>query len=338
MRKIFFICVLILMALSSCRSGKTILDTYVTEERSLNVTKITDEKNNMVVGVNYKGSPNGRFVASVWSGNKKAGLYWLRTRLLDVSPDGGELAYLNASNKQKNIMIRRASAQSADTQRTFRNISNFSWGSDGKLYFADLSDDEHSTICSVDSHIGNLIRQHTSNNEDYDPVLSADGKLLFFTRVDNSGPSIWSINLQNGSLTMCAIGYCPCIISDNPNEFLCVRNNEAGNSEIWRVDYVLGQETLILSDKNMSFSCPSVSPDGQWIVCEANTKSSITKKNNLDLFAVRTDGTGLVQLTYHPAMDCSPVFSKDGRRIYFISDRATKKQEWNVWSINFAGL
>ena len=338
MKKIFLICSLALVALTSCHSGKKLLDTYVTEERGLNVTKITDEKNNMVVGAKHGGSPEGRFVASLWSGNKKADLYWDANKLLDISPDGSELAYLNYSNKQKNIMIRRASAQSADTQRTFRNIYSFSWGNDGKLYFADLTDGENSTICSVDSHIGNLIRQHTSNNKDYDPVLSMDGKLLFFTRLDNSGPSIWSVNLQNGSLTMCAIGYCPCIISDNPNEFICVRNNEAGNSEIWRVDYVLGQETLILSDKNMSFANPSVSPDGQWIVCEANTKSSITKKNNLDLFAVRTDGTGLVQLTYHPAMDCSPVFSKDGRRIFFISDRATKKKEWNVWSINFTGI
>ena len=258
--------------------------------------------------------------------------------MLDVSPDGTELAYLNLANKQKNIMIRRAGAQGADTQRTFRHVRSFSWGNDGRLYFSDEIDDNHRSIASVDSHVGNLIRQHTSNNNDFDPVLSSDGKLLFFTRLDNSGPSIWSLNLQNGSLTLCALGYNPCVIGDNPNEFLCVRNNAAGNSEIWRVDYVLGQETVILSDKNMSFTNPNVSPDGQWIVCQANTKSSITKKNNLDLFAVRTNGTGLVQLTYHPADDHNPVFSKDGRRIFFISNRATKKGESNVWSINFTGL
>jgi len=329
---------LVLMVLSSCGSGKKVLDTYVTEERSLNVTKITDETNNSVVGIDVRGSSPGAFVGTAWGGNKKAGIFWDATRRLDVSPDGTELAYMSFTNKQSNIMIRRAGAQGADTQRTFRDINSFSWGSDGKLYFADVTDGSHSSIASVDSHVGNLIRQHTNNNRDYDPVMSADGKLLFFTRMDNSGPSIWSLNLQNGSLTLCAVGYNPSIISDNPNEFICVRNNAAGNSEIWRVDYVLGQETVILSDKNMSFSNPTVSPDGQWIVCQANTKSSITKKNNIDLFAVRTNGTGLVQLTYHPGIDCNPVFSKDGRRIFFISDRATKKREWNVWSINFVGL
>lgn len=106
-------------------------------------------------------------------------------------------------------------------------------------------------------------------------------------------------------------------------------------SEIWMVNYVLGQETLILSDKNRSYTNPSLSPDGQWIVCVGNSKSSISKKNNLDVFAAKTDGTEIVQLTYHPANDCSPVFSKDGKSVYFISSRANKDEAYNVWKMRF---
>ena len=47
------------------------------------------------------------------------------------------------------------------------------------------------------------------------------------------------------------------------------------------------------------------------------------------------DGTGLAQLTYHAADDLSPVWSKDGRYIYFISQRGDQNATANVWRISF---
>ena len=44
---------------------------------------------------------------------------------------------------------------------------------------------------------------------------------------------------------------------------------------------------------------------------------------NTDLFACHVDGTHLVQLTYHAADDLSPVWSQDGKYIYFISQRGS---------------
>ena len=114
-----------------------------------------------------------------------------------------------------------------------------------------------------------------------------------------------------------------------------MRNSTAGISEIWLVNYIEGTETLILSDKNRGFTNPVLSPDGQWILCQGNSKSSISKKNNLDIFAVKIDGTGFVQLTYHPADDCCPVWSKDGKYIYFLSTRANKDDYFNIWRIRF---
>lgn len=36
---------------------------------------------------------------------------------------------------------------------------------------------------------------------------------------------------------------------------------------------------------------------------------------------MNADGTNLVNLTNHPANDCYPSISKDGRKIVFVSDR-----------------
>lgn len=325
----------LVLLLCSCTATKKYLESYAPEEGGLNVQKITDESSNTVLGPGTYAGNATSFASSSLGGSKAAKFYWSTSRLLDVSPDGTELAYMSRNNKQDNVMIRRSTAQGAATQRTFRDLNSLSWGKDNQLYFSDVSDDAHAQICTTDAHVGSLLRQLTNSNIDRDPVVTSDGSLMFFTRFDRSGPSVWSLDLKTGSLTSCARGYNPCVIGDSKDEFICVRNNSNGQSEIWRVNFVLGQETLILSDKNRSYTNPSISPDGIWIVCEGNSKSTINKKNNLDIFAALVDGTSIVQLTYHPANDCCPVFSADGKSIYFISDRANKNDAYNIWKIRF---
>ena len=322
-------------SLSACGSSKY-LDMYAPEESGLNVMKITDESSNSVIGnIRTTLIGKGNFAYTTVGGCKNSKTYWGTDRLLAISPDGTELGYVSNINKQWNVMIRSSNTQGTSTQRTFRDISDFSWGNNGYLYFSDRSDIQKVQICSTNAHAGSIMRQLTNNSIDKNPVVTTDGKLLFFTRIDRSGPFIWSLNLEDGALTSCARGYNPTLVGDRTDSFICVRNSTAGISEIWLVNYIEGTETLILSDKNRGFTNPVLSPDGQWILCQGNSKSSISKKNNLDIFAVKIDGTGFVQLTYHPADDCCPVWSKDGKYIYFLSTRANKDDYFNIWRIRF---
>jgi len=302
---------------------------YVPEESGLSLMKITDEAANTVAGnrtyTGYYSAADGMgFCAS-------AGYAWSSARLLDISPDGTELAYESIINRQWNVMVRKAGPQGTATQRTFRSVNDFSWGGDGRLYFGDAVDVNRIQVSSTYAHIGTLMRQHTSNNKDVNPILSKDGKKLYFTRIDNTGAFVWSYDLENSALTACCRGYNPYPIGDGNDEFICVRNSSFGTSELWLVNYEKGQETLILTDKNRGFTNPCVSPDGEWILCQGNSKSSITKKTNLDIFMVKKDGTGFIQLTYHPEDDCCPVWSKDGKYVYFISSRANNNQAFNIW-------
>lgn len=313
------------------------MSTYSPEESGLNVVKITDESKNSVLGpvVSSGFSIGNAFNRTLIGGNKKNGITWSTTRTLSVSPDGIEIAYQTRMNKQDNIMVRKAATGGAATQRTFRNVGDFSWGSDDNLYFIDINDTQNK-LCVINAHAGSLMRQLTSNNKDYSPVLTKDKKTVFFTRYEsNGGPAIWSYNLENGELTNCARGYQPEMIGNNTDEFICVRNNDAGNSEIWRVNYRNGQETLILSDKDRGYTNPALSPDGKWLLVVGNSVSSINKKKNLDIFACRIDGSSMIQLTYHPGNDCCPQWSADGKSIYFISDRANEDSYYNVWRISF---
>lgn len=307
---------------------------YVQEEAGLGVTKITNEQMNSVLGPTA-GKAWLKFgtTRTTLGGSKKGGMQWNTQRLLSVSPDGTELAYLTRKNKSDNIMVRKTTGAGASTQRTFRNVRDFCWGPDDNLYISDFVDPANQKITALDAHKGSTMRQLTSNNIDFNPA-TRDGENIFFTRWDNTGPSIWCFNVKNGELLNCTRGYQPTPISDK--EFLCTRNSTDGNSEIWLVNYVDGQETLIVSAKDMGFSNASLSPNGKWILMQANTKSSATKKQNLDLFVIRPDGTQLTQLTYHPANDFCPVWSADGKQIYFISSRGSKDDSYNVWRMNFS--
>ncbi len=331
----FYVIASVLICIIASCSHKAYLPTLVPEESGLNMLKITDESKNTVLGVVLYGGHIKNSQLSLSGTNKQSDVHWNTARPLAVSPDGTEIAYMTRIKGHQNIFVRSTTGSNAATQRTFRHVGDFTWGNDNNLYFIDLLEDQ-SKLCSIDAHAGTFMRQLTSNNWDFDPVLSPDGTKVFFTRYDrNTGPSIWSYNLENGQLTNCAPGFHPAGISQDGNEFICVRNSDEGQSEIWRVNYVSGRETVILSDKDRSYTHPAISPDGQWMLVTGNSKSTINKQKNLDIFAVKTDGTSFVQLTYHPGNDCVPQWSADGEYIYFISDRANKDKSFNIWRMSF---
>ena len=119
--------------------------------------------------------------------------------------------------------------------------------------------------------------------------------------------------------------------------FVCTRLNASGKSEIWKINYQTNSEECIISDPERSFTSPVISPDGKWLLFVGS--SSITSGTftylNTDIFVAKMDGTDMVQLTYHAADDLSPVWSKDGKYIYFISQRGSASGTANIWRMNF---
>ena len=330
------ICGTLAFGLSACITAKNDQNqNYVPEENGLNLIKLTDESKGSVMGPRIWNWSNANFQTSQHAGSKKGGMRWPTLQLLRVSPKGDEIAHLTEYNDQKNIIIRKAKTNSATTQRTFKNVLSFCWGNDDVLYFSEV-EPANTKINAVNAHTGSIIRQITANNNDYDPVLTEDGTILFFTRfINNTEPMIWSYNMKTGEMTNCTRGYNPAIIGDRNDEIICVRNNNNGQSEIWCVNYKDGKETMILTDAARSYSNPHVSPDGEWIVMQGNSISAGNKTKNLDLFAMRIDGSDFMQLTFHPGDDTNPQWSADGKDIYFISNRAAKKGEYNVWKMKF---
>lgn len=295
----------------------------VNEESGMEFTRITSEND-------YVCMPEVRRSGST--------VNWLSNRILDISTDGTQLAYLSARNNTSNIFIKDIGKQGSSVQRTNRQaVLDFSYSPDGKYICFSEQSGRYNQIFQTGARTGYVCRQITGNNQDYSPVYSADMKNIFFARQETNGVSVWSYNISNNFLSSYTKGMNPCPVSGQTS-ILCTRVNAQGNGEIWRVDYSTGTEECILSAPDRSFTTPSLSPDGRWILAVgSNVLSAGTfMYANTDIFVCRTDGTQLTQLTYHAADDLSPVWSRDGRYIYFISQRGSAEAAANVWRMTFA--
>src|SRR5262245_10449300 len=74
--------------------------------------------------------------------------------------------------------------------------------------------------------------------------------------------------------------------------------------------------------KKMDFS-----PDGRFIVYDTFGRDG---KRERDIFVLSTDGTREVALVEHPADDLFPLWSPDGKKIVFASDRAGTMDLWAI--------
>ncbi|MBR4056261.1 MAG: PD40 domain-containing protein [Rikenellaceae bacterium] len=286
---------------------------------------------------------------------------WYTGRMLDVSPDGEKIIYIDYKNKTRNVYVKSTGLAGAAVQRTFRaGVNSACFSPDGEEIVFCESRDGKDLINITSAEGGNLLHQIA---EGTNPSYSSDGSTIFFSRYDEgswyrnkktlnaTNNSVWSYNRNNGLLTNYSTGNNPQPLKDQKS-FICERTNEKGYGEIWLVDCEGGSESMILSMPGKNFTTPSVSPDGNWIVLVANSSSNaknvsggnkkekvfsfVDTKQNTDIYVVRTNGSQLTQLTYHKGNDCSPTWSPDGKYIYFLSQRGSKQGNYNVWRMNFS--
>lgn len=262
---------------------------------------------------------------------------WFSNRILDIDPKTNSLAYLSARNNTTNIFIKDVDKQGGSTQRTNRSaVIDFSYSPDGRYICFSEARGKSNQIFRTDARKGYVCRQITSGAQDYSPIYSNDMSQIFFARQEARNVSIWSYDVQNNFLSTYSNGLNPYPLK-RESAYICARTNAAGQSELWKINYATGTEECIISDPQRSFTSPVISPDGQWVLFVGSSRiiSGNIDYSNTDLFVARLDGSEMAQLTYHAADDLSPIWSKDGKYIYFISQRGSATGTANVWRMNF---
>jgi dipeptidyl aminopeptidase/acylaminoacyl peptidase len=106
-----------------------------------------------------------------------------------------------------------------------------------------------------------------------------------------------------------------------------------------KINKLTPQDYLAMS----SFSSPRISPDGKQIVYVFGEKEKWDRPANYNLWLISIDGIKRMQLTNSSKNDRNPLWSPDGSKIAFLSDRSGKTQVHVIalsggesWQVTFA--
>jgi len=106
---------------------------------------------------------------------------------------------------------------------------------------------------------------------------------------------------------------------------IAFESGRAGKQEIWLVDADGSNPTRLTRGPGRYQGTPGWSPDGRSIAFD-----SYAEDGHSDVWTIGVDSSGLRQITSDPADDCVPIWSRDGRFVYFASNRTGRFEIWRA--------
>ena len=174
----------------------------------------------------------------------------------------------------------------------------------------------------------------------WNPVWSPDGKHLYYSSDRGGSTGIWRVAIDETSgrvlsqpEPVTAPSEYAMHMSFSRDGRQLVYLSEIRRANLYRIgfDYVRGTvtgEPIAITPGSRQMLHPELSPDGEWLAFDS------TGNKQEDLFVIRPDGTGLLQLTDDIHKDRLPRWSPDGKRIAFSSNRTGG---FEIWTINRDG-
>lgn len=108
---------------------------------------------------------------------------------------------------------------------------------------------------------------------------------------------------------------------------LCDLSSAEGAHRLVLVDTSQAEVRVVAALGTVAPRHASLSPDGRLVVFDGPPREDDVAR---DVFVAGADGAGRRALIAHPANDHSPVWTPDGRRVLFVSDRSGAMDVWAV--------
>ena len=209
-------------------------------------------------------------------------------------------------------------------------------------------------IYAVDLDGRNVQRLTTAPGYDAEATISPDGKTIVWTSVRDGDLDLYAMNLDGTGIRRLTddVGYDggaffspdsrrivyraahptdPAEIA-RYQELLAQRLVEPGQLEIFVMNADGSGKQQVTSNNASNFS-PFFHPDGKRIIFSSNVETrGEGGRPSFHLYLVNDDGTGLERLTLEGRFNSFPMFSPDGKRLVWVSDRNAKEPgEFNVF-------
>ncbi len=172
---------------------------------------------------------------------------------------------------------------------------------------------------------------------DFNPVISADGSKIAFVSDVGGDFEIYVMNSDGTGITPLtsntANDTSPAI-SGNGSKIV-YESNRGTDVDIWIINSDGTGAAQLTTDSGDDVE-PSISRDGL-AVAFATNGDPIRGQNpegDLEVFSMKTDGTGLRQLTHNSVTDSSPSINGDGTKVAFASGSGAVSE---IWIINTDG-
>lgn len=170
MRVAYFLAILLFSAQIAKAQSVDYSVTSVEEEKGLELTKVSSD-NDYVVMPEVKRNNHS--------------VNWWMGHVIQLSPNGKDIAYLSARNSTVNVYVKSISGVGSSLQRTNRQqVLDFSYSPDGKKLCFVESNGNDNRIFVTDANQGYVCRLITSGDNNYSPVFSADMKNIFFSHLE----------------------------------------------------------------------------------------------------------------------------------------------------------
>ena len=204
----------------------------------------------------------------------------------------------------------------------------------------------HPTGLTTDSEVfvmlpdGSVKRQLTHNpRNDFFPAWSPDGRAISFDSSTADDVDVWILDRDGERNLTNDPGWANLHSAWSPDGTQIAYSRQSpftGVGSIWVID-VDGTDPRQVSSEIGVNNHPTWSPDGRWILFSSD------RDGNLEIYAVRPDGTGERRLTNTPTFhEDNPNFAPDGSKVAFDACQAPSfpcpgSPDYEIFTINVDG-